>query len=101
MNTTQKKPTLKKMKKTILLTVVVFLCVVQSHSQENLNYQKELERMVKVPNNPEASAFTKYGNTSVSMYSGTPNISIPLYSIQGRELSIPISLTYDLSLIHI
>ena len=97
MNTTQKKPTLKKMKKTILLTVVVFLCVVQSHSQENLNYQKELERMVKVPNNPEATAFTKYGNTSVSMYSGTPNISIPLYSIQGRELSLPISLTYDAS----
>ena len=64
---------------------------------QNLNYQKELERMIKIPNTPEAEAFSKYGNVSVSMYSGTPNISIPMYTVTGRELNLPVSLTYDAS----
>ena len=80
-----------------LFLVALTLISVFSVNSQNLNYQKELERMVKVPNTPEAEAFTKYGNTSVSMYSGTPNISIPIYTISGRELDLPISLTYDAS----
>ena len=60
-------------------------------------YQKEIDRMVPIPNSPEAAAFEKYGNTSVSLYSGTPNIGIPVYTFQGRELNLPISLSYDSS----
>ncbi|MBE9488981.1 MAG: hypothetical protein IMY67_01685, partial [Bacteroidetes bacterium] len=76
---------------------IIALFSIFTVSSQNLNYQNELERMVKIPNTPEAEAFTKYGNTSVSMYSGTPNISIPIYTISGRELDLPISLTYDAS----
>ncbi len=82
------------MKKIVLIASLISTFVVSS---QNMNYQKELERMVKIPNTPEAEAFTKYGNTSVSMYSGTPEISIPIYTISGRELDLPISLTYDAS----
>ena len=80
--------------KTILLSMVMlFICI--TTSAQILNYDKELERMVSIPKTPEAQSFGKYGNTSVSMYSGTPNISVPIYTIAGRELNLPISLTYD------
>lgn len=48
-----------------------------------------------VPNSPEAEEFIKYGNTALNMYTGRPNISIPLYTVQGREFNLPISLDYD------
>ncbi|MBN4057920.1 hypothetical protein JYT34_00585 [Olleya sp. AH-315-K02] len=80
--------------KTKLISIVTLLMCI-SVSAQILNYDKELERMVSVPNTPEALAFGKYGNTSVSMYSGTPNISIPIYTILGRELNLPINLSYD------
>lgn len=60
-------------------------------------HQQELNKMVRIPNSPEAEAFAKYGDIDVSMYSGTPNISVPLYVVKGREMDLPISLTYDAS----
>lgn len=54
-------------------------------------------RMAPTPNSPEAQAFTKYGNTPVNMYTGSPNIQIPIYTHKGRELDLPISLSYDAS----
>ncbi len=59
------------------------------------NATAEISRMITIPNSPEAAAFTKYGNTSVSMFTGTPNIQVPIYVIEGRELSLPINLSYD------
>ncbi len=60
-------------------------------------YQEEVNKLVKVPLSPEAAAFAQYGNTPVNLYSGIPEISIPLHVIPGREMDIPISLTYDAS----
>ncbi len=57
----------------------------------------DFNTIVKVPNSPEASAFIQYGTTPISMYTGRPDISIPIHRIQGRELSLPISLSYDAS----
>ena len=39
----------------------------------------------------------KYGDYDVNLYTGTPNISIPLHSHQGREMALPVALTYDAS----
>jgi len=36
----------------------------------------------------------KYGEIPVGLYTGTPNISIPLYEISEGPLSVPISLSY-------
>ena len=57
----------------------------------------DIQNPVKIPNSPEATQFTKYGNIDVSLYTGTPNISIPIYTLQGKEVSVPISLSYDAS----
>ena len=46
---------------------------------------------------PEASSLGKYGNTPMSLFTGTPNISIPLYEIKLKNQSFPISLLYNAS----
>ncbi|MGI4734870.1 MAG: SpvB/TcaC N-terminal domain-containing protein [Janthinobacterium lividum] len=47
-----------------------------------------------IPPSPTAAALEKYGQVPVSTYTGVPNISVPLYEIKVRDLSIPISLSY-------
>ena len=46
---------------------------------------------------PEASAFKKYGEASVNEYTGTADISVPLYTIKCKDIEIPIVLRYDAS----
>ncbi|PWS28868.1 hypothetical protein DHW03_03270 [Pedobacter yonginense] len=43
---------------------------------------------------PEVSAFNKSIETPVSMYTGVPNISIPLYEINIKGVSVPVTLDY-------
>ena len=43
---------------------------------------------------PTAANLGLYGEIPVSYYTGTPNISIPLYEIKGKQITVPISLTY-------
>jgi len=43
---------------------------------------------------PEVSAFEKHIETPVSMYTGVPSISIPLYDIEIKGVKIPIVLNY-------
>ena len=46
---------------------------------------------------PEAAAFQRYGEYAMNTYNGTPAITIPLYSIDERDVSIPLTLAYDAS----
>lgn len=57
----------------------------------------KIEDLVKIPNSPEAQAFARYGNTPVNLYTGSPDVNLPIHTLQGRELSLPISLSYDAS----
>lgn len=50
-----------------------------------------------VPQAPTAYAFAKYIDYPVSLYTGVPNISIPLYEITAGNLTIPVSLSYHAS----
>lgn len=49
------------------------------------------------PKAPNTAALEKYGDYQVSMFSGLPTISIPLYTIQTGDLKVPISLDYHAS----
>ena len=44
---------------------------------------------------PSAAGATKYGDYGVSYALGLVDVSIPLYEIKSRSLTLPISLTYD------
>jgi len=46
---------------------------------------------------PNTAAFDKYGEYQVNMFSGVPEISIPLYEIKSGGLSVPITLSYHAS----
>ncbi|MEO1053648.1 MAG: Ser-Thr-rich GPI-anchored membrane family protein [Bacteroidota bacterium] len=47
-----------------------------------------------VPPSPDAAALGKYGDIPVNLYTGTPNIQIPLYSIQSGNIGLALSLSY-------
>ena len=54
-------------------------------------------QVVNKPLSPEVSSIAKYIEIPVGTYTGVPNIDIPLYKIDVRDLSIPISLSYHSS----
>ena len=47
-----------------------------------------------IPPSPEASSLGKYADVPVSLYTGIPQVSIPIYTIQEKGIQIPISLNY-------
>ncbi len=50
-----------------------------------------------IPPSPEAAQLAKYADVPVSLYTGTPKISIPIYTITERGLALPISLDHHAS----
>ena len=42
---------------------------------------------------PNAKSFQRYGDIPVSLYTGTPDISIPLATLREGELTLPVSLS--------
>ena len=46
---------------------------------------------------PNVSSLGEFGKVPVNMFSGVPSISIPLYELKEGNLSLPISLNYNLA----
>src|SRR5438105_4637203 len=46
---------------------------------------------------PTAAALAKYGDIPVSYYTGTPQISVPIYTVKSKTLQLPVSLSYHAS----
>ena len=51
---------------------------------------------VTVPS-PTAASLGKFGDIPVSLYTGVPDISIPLFTARGKTLELPIALKYHAS----
>jgi len=49
------------------------------------------------PPSPDAAALGRYGEFPVSLATGTPEISVPLYEIKSGKISVPISVSYHAS----
>jgi len=47
-----------------------------------------------VPPSPEAASVFKFTEVPVSLYTGVPNISIPLFEIESGGVTVPISISY-------
>lgn len=69
----------------IVLSVFAALCCA-------MGYAQDLPKIV--PPSPESASLGKFDAIPVSHYTGLPNIGIPLYTIQEREVAIPINLSY-------
>ncbi len=57
--------------------------------------QSEEFSMAILPASPTASALGQYGQIPVGLFTGTPNINIPIYTYKNRNISVPISLSYN------
>lgn len=54
----------------------------------------QLKEIMNVPS-PEVASLGMFGNTPVGYFTGTPNISVPLYEMQiNKSLTLPISADY-------
>ena len=47
-----------------------------------------------MPPSPEPASAVKYADVPVTLSQGLVHYEIPFYTLQGRELSVPISLSY-------
>lgn len=45
-------------------------------------FKGELSKIYNEVKSPESEAFEKYGSPNVSLYSGTPQVSIPLHTFE-------------------
>jgi len=75
------------MKSIILFVASLLLCIVLLQAQE-----------VKPPVNiqsPNAAGLGKYGDVPVSYFTGTPNVTVPLHSMNFNGIELNISLNYD------
>jgi YD repeat-containing protein len=57
----------------------------------------QIPRDVKPLTSPSVASLGQFGDIPVSLFSGLPSISIPLYNIQDGKLNIPISMSYHAS----
>ena len=74
-----------------LLMLSIFLVQLDLHAQQDTQLQNYL------PPSPTAQEFIKYGEHPVSMYTGLVDISIPIYSINAGNLTIPVGFSYHSS----
>jgi len=84
----------------IFIVFVLLVFIQNGYSQDNY-YDDNFYISHHTPNvsfaSPEATAFGKYVDIPISLYTGVPNISVPIYEIVTSNISIPISLSYHSS----
>lgn len=76
-----------------LLPLIIFTLFVSVQ----LNAQNTQNAPQIVPPAPNAAALAQYADVPVSKYSGVPNISIPIYTINTGGYQLPIILSYHAS----
>jgi|GEM_PF-5078211 len=77
--------------------VLVILCLLagKARAQQatngdvNQNYYN-----INLPKTPEAAGIEQFGKTPVNELTGTPDISIPIYTLKSNFLSVPITISY-------
>ncbi len=52
---------------------------------------------INIPSSPEAALIGRFGQIPIGYYTGTANISIPIYNLKEGNINIPIELSYHSS----
>jgi len=80
-------------KQKLYIAFIVILVNFQSFSQTQNSTR--IDKSVNViPPSPDAASLGKYGDVPVGLFTGVPQISIPLYSLKEGSFDLPISLSY-------
>jgi hypothetical protein len=75
-----------------LLTILIYF-----YSSISINGQILNKTNIAIPPSPNASALLEYVNVPVDYYTGVPDIDVPLYTLAGRDINIPIGVSYHAS----
>lgn len=60
-----------------------------------------LQASQAVPPSPQAASLGRFGNLSVNYYSGSPGIDVPVYSLAGKYVQMPVALSYDANAVQV
>jgi YD repeat-containing protein len=74
--------------------VTVFIFCISISFAQNPQWSQEIN---VIPPSPNVTSFQKYIDSPISLYTGTPDVSIPIYTVNTPQLTLPISLTYNAS----
>jgi len=83
------------MKKYIILFGLL-LSFFQIRSQESKGFINKAPDFPKIAT-PNVAAYNKYIDNPVSLYTGTPEVSLPIWNLKDGQVELPISLTYNSS----
>lgn len=77
---------------------VLFLLLINisTYGQSRPNLFSKADYPQPVTASPEASALGKYGDVPVSLFSGLPDVSIPVYNFKVGDITVPIKLSYNM-----
>jgi YD repeat-containing protein len=78
--------------------VAIALHLILSNLSAQQNYASDYASIKNfTPPSPDVASLGRFGNMPVSLSSGIPEISIPIYTIKTAKLSLPVSLVYHAS----
>jgi hypothetical protein len=76
------------------MKIIIIVCIFTFLQLTNLSAQ---QIPTIIPPSPQAQAFMRYGEIPVDYSTGVPSIEIPIYTIEGKKLKLPISISYHAS----
>ena len=83
------------MKKILVLSLYCVLCLANSKYSIAQTPGNAFNQMASLPlQAPQAASLSKYAEYPVSYYNGLATISLPIYTIEYADISVPISLNY-------
>ncbi|MEM7035456.1 MAG: DUF6443 domain-containing protein, partial [Bacteroidota bacterium] len=80
--------------------MVLSLVSAIGYSQQQSSEPPTLANVQMAPS-PDAAALAEFSQIPVSLYTGIPQIVVPIWTLQGRECSLPISIAYHSGGIHV
>lgn len=82
------------MKKIIILFLTFLLIITNAQNQPASKSIIQNAVSNTAVFSPNATALFRYSETPVSLYTGVPDITIPLYTIKEGDIEVPISISY-------
>ena len=83
-----------KMNKLYKQLIILLILMANNFLLVSQNSSADFKMPPIVPASPEAKGIGKFGDVPVGAYTGTPDISIPIYTVKAGKLSLPITLSY-------
>jgi hypothetical protein len=77
-----------------LIIIILSLSAIINHAQTNSKSIIQNAVNNTAVQSPNAAALFRYSETPVSLYTGVPDISIPIYTIKEGDIEVPISISY-------